>query len=78
LQRNTSALPIGEFLYRQKFEIENKRKTMAAKDRRERRELARGHYVGPRSQKLLNRAKQRKFHKIFDYLDKDKVCCLSL
>ena len=47
---------------------------MAAKDRREREELAKGNYVGPRSQKLLNRAKQRKFYKIFEYLDKDKVC----
>ena len=77
MQRNTSALPIGEFLYRQKFEIENKKKKIAAKDWRERQELARGHYVGPRSQQLLNRAKQRKFHKVFQYLDKDKVCLSS-
>lgn len=71
-ERNTAALPIGEFLYQQKFELENKKKTLAAKDWKERKELANGHYVGQKSQQLLNRVKERRLHKVFEYLDKDR------
>ncbi|KAI5066253.1 hypothetical protein GOP47_0018877 [Adiantum capillus-veneris] len=71
-ERNAAALPIGDFLYQQKFELENKKKTLAARDLKELKELANGHYVGQRSQQLLNRAKERRLHKIFQYLDKDQ------
>ncbi|MCO5607494.1 hypothetical protein L7F22_061690 [Adiantum nelumboides] len=71
-ERNAAALPIGDFLYQQKFELENKKKTLAARDLKELKELANGHYVGQRSQQLLNRAKERKLLKVFQYLDKDQ------
>ncbi|KAH7432578.1 hypothetical protein KP509_07G028800 [Ceratopteris richardii] len=71
-ERNAAALPIGDFLYQQKFELENKKKTLAAKDMKELKELANGKYVGQRSQQLLKRAKEQRILKIFQYLDKDQ------
>ncbi|BBN01385.1 hypothetical protein MPTK1_2g07010 [Marchantia polymorpha subsp. ruderalis] len=70
--RNTSELPIGEFLYQLKDTMDRKKQWLAERDLQAKREQASCHYVGPRSQRLLEGIKERRFQQIFDYLDQDK------
>lgn len=74
LQRNPSTLPIGEFLYKMRSTLDSKKESLAERDRKLQKEQANCHYVGPTSQKLLGRIRQRGFKDIFDALDEDKVC----
>ncbi len=67
-------LPIGEFLYSLKSALDNKMESLAERDQKVKRDQANCHYVGPKSQKLLGRIKERGFKQVFDSLDEDKVC----
>ncbi len=66
-------LPIGEFLYSLKSALDNKMESLAERDQKVKRDQANCHYVGPKSQKLLGRIKERGFKQVFDSLDEDKV-----
>lgn len=72
-ERNPVHLPIGEYLYKMKFDFDSKIKTLAARDCKMKKEQAQCRYVGPKSQRLLKRLKERGFKQIFDLLDDDKV-----
>lgn len=78
IQRNTSDLPIGEFLYQLKDSMERKKQWLAKRDLQFRRNQASCQYVGSKSKKLLDGIKERRFQQIFDYLDEDKVCLDAL
>ncbi|KAJ7537510.1 hypothetical protein O6H91_11G008900 [Diphasiastrum complanatum] len=71
-KRNTKSLPIGEFLYQMKHALDNKKHLLEERDKQQRMELANGHYVGPKSEQLLQRLKERSLRETFDYLDVDK------
>ncbi|KAL2642929.1 hypothetical protein R1flu_010516 [Riccia fluitans] len=71
-KRNTNDLPIGEFLYQLRSSLDSKKQWLAEQEAQARRDQASCHYVGPRSQKLLEGIKQRRLQQIFDYLDHDK------
>lgn len=66
-------LPIGEYLHRMNCTFHSKIRGLAARDSKMKKEQARGRYVGPNSQRLLERLKDRGFKHVFDYLDTDKV-----
>lgn len=66
-------LPIGEYLYKMKFEFDDKIKSLVERDVRKKKEQAECQYVGPKSQRLLKRLKERGYQQIFDILDDDKV-----
>lgn len=66
-------LPVGEYLHRMKLTFDKKIKTLTARDNKMKKEQARSRYVGPNSQRLLERLKERGFRLVFDYLDSDKV-----
>ena len=75
-------LPIGEYLHKMNCAFHSKIKSLASRDNRMKKEQARGRYVGPNSQRLLERLKDRGFKQVFDFLDADKVfpylfCSLS-
>ncbi|CAM6122475.1 unnamed protein product [Calypogeia fissa] len=76
--RNTSDLPIGEFLYQLKDSMERKKQWLARRELQIRRNQASCHYVGSKSQKLLDGIQERRFQEIFNYLDKDKDGYLGL
>ncbi|KAH7306752.1 hypothetical protein KP509_22G028100 [Ceratopteris richardii] len=71
-ERNTDAIPIGEFLYRLKFTLDNKKQTLMDRNVQKAKELANCQYVGLKSLKLLESIKSRSIQEIFDYLDVDK------
>lgn len=71
-ERNPVHLPIGDYLYKKKFDFDSKIKTLAARDFKLKKDQAQCRYVGPTSQRLLQRLKERGFKKIFDILDEDK------
>lgn len=71
-------LPIGEYLYKKKFDFDSKIKTLVERDSKLKRDQAQCRYVGPTSQRLLQRLKERGFKQIFDILDEDKVFPHSL
>lgn len=73
MQRNLGHLPIGEYLYRMKFAFDRKIRILAARDYKMKKERALCRYVGPKSQKLIQRIKERGFKQVFDFLDEDKV-----
>ncbi|XP_073388537.1 uncharacterized protein [Physcomitrium patens] len=70
--RNLGHLPIGEYLYRMKFAFDRKIRILAARDYKMKKERALCRYVGPKSQKLIQRIKERGFKQVFDFLDEDK------
>ncbi|CAM6056371.1 unnamed protein product [Sphagnum tenellum] len=70
--RNPVHLPIGEFLYSLKSALDNKMESLAERDQKVKRDQANCRYVGPKSQKLLGRIKERGFKQVFDSLDEDK------
>ena len=71
-------LPIGDYLYKMKFAFDSKIRTLNARDLKMKKELAECQYVGPTSQKLLQRLKERGLKQVFDLLDDDKVLTGSL
>jgi hypothetical protein len=75
-------LPIGEYLHRMNCAFNSKIRSLNAKDNKIKKEQAQARYVGPNSQRLLERLKDRGFKQVFDFLDTDKVfphmyCSLS-
>lgn len=66
-------LSIGEYLHRMKNKFDNKMRCINARKDITRKDQTRGRFVGPNSQKLLERLKDRRFKQIFAFLDKDKV-----
>lgn len=71
--RNSVQLPIGEYLHKMNCAFHSKIKSLASRDNKMKKEQARGRYVGPNSQRLLERLKDRGFKQVFDFLDADKV-----
>ncbi|KAG0591885.1 hypothetical protein KC19_1G209400 [Ceratodon purpureus] len=70
--RNPAHFPIGDYLYKMKFAFDSKMRSLNDKDCKMKKELAECQYVGPTSQKLLRRLKERGLKQIFDLLDHDK------
>ncbi|XP_073393958.1 uncharacterized protein [Physcomitrium patens] len=70
--RNPVCLSIGEYLHRMKNKFDNKMRCINARKDITRKDQTRGRFVGPNSQKLLERLKDRRFKQIFAFLDKDK------
>lgn len=71
-------LPVGDYLYKMKFAFDSKIRSLNARDCKMMRDLAECQYVGPTSQRLLNRLKERGLKQVFDFLDEDKVFSSSL
>lgn len=66
-------LPIGEYLHRMKCTFDSKIRSLVTRENKMKKEQAQGRHVGPNSQRLLERLKDRGFKHVFDYLDTDKV-----
>lgn len=66
-------LPVGEYLHRMKWAFDCKIRSLVARENKMKKQQARARYVGPYSQRLLERLRARGFKHVFDYLDKDKV-----
>lgn len=66
-------LPIGEYLHKMNCAFNSKIRGLNVRDNKMKQEQARGRHVGPNSQRLLERLKDRGFKQVFDVLDTDKV-----
>ncbi|GBG74493.1 hypothetical protein CBR_g18903 [Chara braunii] len=77
-QRNTSALPIGEFLYGMRYDFDERKGFKAERARLLTDSLANKPYAGTKSQALLEKMKERRFQQIFEYLDKDQDGAVAL
>jgi hypothetical protein len=71
-------LPVGDYLYKMQFAFDSKIRTLNARDCKMKKEQAQCQYVGPTSQRLLQRLKERGLKQVFDFLDDDKVLTSSL
>ncbi|KAH7426022.1 hypothetical protein KP509_11G081800 [Ceratopteris richardii] len=72
LERNTDAVPIGDFLYQLKFALDKKKHALMDRNIQKAKELANCQYVSSNSSKILESIKSRSIQEIFDYLDVDQ------
>lgn len=77
-ERNSDAIPIGDFLYQLKFALDSKKRTIVDRNIQKAKELANCQYVGSKSSKLLENIKTRSVQDIFEYLDTDKDGSIDL